>query len=100
MKKTLFALVAFALLAACSQQAKWTGDPQLVYKLTSKMPAAEVKKLLGEPSRITEMPLPGVKTESWVYNGSQKLLLIVQGDKLVHAEIDSKTVVDTPVNEL
>jgi len=96
----LFALFAMLALAACSHEAEWKGDPQLVYKLSSKMPEAEVQKILGEPSRIFEMPGPGPVTKSWTYNGTETLHLILQNGKLVDAKIGNKTVVETSVNDL
>lgn len=100
MKLKSFVSIAVLALAACSHKADWNGDPQLIYKLASKMPEAEVQKILGAPSSTFEMPGPGPVTKSWTYNGSQTLHLVIQNGKLIDAKIGNKTVVETSVNDL
>jgi hypothetical protein len=100
MKLKLFAVAATLALAACTHQAEWKGDPQLIYKLTSKMPEEEVQKILGAPTSTFEMPGPGPVTKSWTYSGAETLHLIIQNGKLIDAKIGNKTVVETSVNDL
>jgi hypothetical protein len=96
----MFALAAVIALAACGHKATWTGDPQLIYKLSSKMPEAEVQKILGAPTSTFEMPGPGPETKSWTYEGTETLHLIIQNGKLINGRIGNKTVIETSVNDL
>jgi hypothetical protein len=85
-------------LVGCAK--KWAGDPQLVHKLAINMPEADVKKLMGEPSLVNKMEVMGIVTETWVYNGSQQVGLVVQDGKLVSAQLDGKMIMQASVQDL
>ena len=97
--KIAFLALALSLgLVACAKE--WKGDPQLVHKLAVNMPEAEVKKLMGEPSLVNKMEVMGIVTETWVYNGKQKVGLVVQDGKLMSAQLDGKMIFQASVQDL
>lgn len=100
LKIVLLPVLLALLLGACAQKKAWTGDPQLVYKLTMKMPEDDVRKILGEPSDTMELKLPGVKTVAWIYNGKEQVRVILQDGKLVGAEIGYKKVLEASASEI
>ena len=59
-----------------------------------------MKKLMGEPSLVNKMEVMGIVTETWVYNGSQQVGLVVQDGKLVSAQLDGKMIMQASVQDL
>ena len=92
-------MVLALALAACGGKA-WSGDPQLVHKLDIKMTEAQVRAVLGEPSDITSMEVSGLKQDVWIYNGSERVGVVFQNDKLVAATLAGRTVMEASVNEI
>ena len=92
------ALLLALALPGCAK--KWDGDPQLVGKLSVNMPEAEVKKILGEPTATNKMEVMGIVTETWVYNGSKQIGLVVQDGKLMSAQVDGKLLFQASVGDL
>ena len=97
-KLALFAMLLALGLVACAK--KWEGDPQLVHKLAVNMPEAEVKQILGEPSGVNRMEVMGIVTETWIYNGTQQIGLVVQDGKLMSAQLDGKLLFQASVGDL
>lgn len=99
-KEFVLAGLLAAALAACSNGPEWSGDPQLARKLTMKMPEAEVRKLLGEPSTVRSMEVAGIKTDTWIYNSKEPVQLIVQDGKLIVAYIGTEKLFEATVADL
>jgi hypothetical protein len=100
-KNWTMALGLAIAMAACSAGGKpWTGDPQLVHKLQLKMPEADVRALLGEPSETKAMDMLGVKQDLWYYNGTQRVMLLFQNGKLVNANLGGTTVLEAGVSDI
>ena len=97
-KVACLALLLALSLVACAK--KWDGDPQLVHKLAVNMSDVDVKKVLGEPSDVTKLEVMGIVTETWLYNGSQQIGLVVQDGKLVSAQLDGKLLFEAEVGDL
>ena len=87
-KVACLALLLALGLVACAK--KWDGDPGLAHKLTVNMAEAEVKQILGEPTGTNRMEVMGIVTETWVYNGSKQIGLVIQDGKLKSAQLDGK----------
>ena len=101
--KLRFAFLSLLLalgLVACAGKPAWSGDPELARKLTLKMPEAEVRKLLGEPTDVLNMDLPGIKTSAWVYKGSKEIRLVIQDGKLMIAELGNEKLFEASVSDL
>ena len=64
------------------------------------MTGAEVRKLLGEPSGVSKLEVMGIVTETWIYNGSQQIGLVVQDGKLMSAQLDGKLLFQASVSDL
>jgi hypothetical protein len=100
LKIVLLSLLFVLGLGACAGKASWTGNPELARKLTLKMPEADVRKLLGEPTDVLNMDLPGIKTSAWIYKGSKEVRLVVQDGKLVAAELGNEKLFEASISDL
>ena len=88
-------------LAACSAGGKqWAGDPQLVHKLQLKMSEADVRGILGEPSKITNMDMLGQKQDMWRYEGSERVTVLFQNGKLVNASLGRTTIIEAGASDI
>jgi hypothetical protein len=99
-KTACWSLLLALGLVACAGRPAWTGDPELARKLTLKMPEAEVRSLLGEPTDVLNMDVPGIKTSAWLYKGSKEIRLVVQDGQLVLAELGNEKLIEAAPSEL
>lgn len=93
-------LTALALAACAAGTPAWTGDPELARKITIKMPEAEVRNLLGEPSSTGEFELAGFTTRYWDYDGSKDVRVILQEGKVVGVVLNRVTILEASVSEI
>jgi hypothetical protein len=101
MKLKAYLSVLLALgLVACAGKPAWSGDPELARKLTMKMPEARVRELMGEPTDVLNMDLPGVKTSAWIYKGSKDVRLVIQDGKLMIAELGNEKLFEATASDL
>lgn len=85
LKKVAFAALLVVGLGACSASDKVAAvDPQLAQKLTPDMPAAEVRKLLGEPNNIQALKVGDAHvSDTWTYGkGDQLVTVVMVADKV------------------
>lgn len=85
LKAVAFAALVVVALGACSAGDKAaTVDPQLAQKLTPEMPAAEVRKLLGEPGNIQALKMGDAHvSDTWTYGkGDQLITVVMVADKV------------------
>ena len=99
-KLASFALLVALGLVACAARPAWSGDPELARKLSLKMPEAEVRKLMGEPTDVLNMDLPGVKTSAWIYKGSKDVRLVIQDGKLMIAQVGNEKLFEASISDL
>ena len=91
--KWLLVLVLAVGAGACTGGGKeWAGDPQLVHQLKLKMTPEDVRRVLGEPSNVTDADMLGQEQEVWVYNGNEPISLVFQNGKLMIATLGSTTI--------
>ena len=96
-KVACLALLLALGLVACAK--KWDGDPELANKLSVNMAEAEVRQILGEPTGTNRMEVMGIVTETWVYNGSRQIGLVIQDGKLKSAQLDGKLLFQAEVGD-
>ena len=71
-------MVLVLVLAACGMGGgSWAGDPQKIHEVRAGMTQAEVRRILGEPSKTGDMELLGIAMTVWEYHGPDDRLNVV-----------------------